>query len=226
MDGMDEVNGAGRAEGPGAWAIAAALLAIAIGCDHVGMPAGGGAAPDSDSDSDADADTDADSDTDADAALQPGFEDALTHWDGCADVHVYGWGEYGEGQIELVFEIQGKVLLLYEAGGGGVGLGFALASASGGATLVVRLGLHLPDDDCTDIAADDTVIWRSYAPVAGIAFLDLVTTADEWSEWDLPALADLELIDVMLAPVEDDAGDPVTLPYLFVENIGVGWFPG
>ncbi|MCK9462132.1 MAG: hypothetical protein M0R80_21105 [Proteobacteria bacterium] len=219
MDGMDGVDGAGRL---GTWAAVAGFLAAAAGCYEVASSSDAGAP---DADSDTDTDSDADSDTDQ-VQLSPGFEDNLTSWGGCGDVFLYGWGEHGDGQVELVFEIQGKVLSLYEAGGGGVGLGFALASSSGGATLVVRLGLHLPDDDCTDIAADDTVIWRSYAPVGGIAFLDLVTTADEWSEWNLPALATLELVGVALAPVEDDAGDPVTLPYLFVENISVGWFPG
>jgi len=212
MDGMVR----GR-KGAGALVGLAALL---VGCSHVGPLA----ATDGGSDSDSDSDSESDSDY---VVLEPGFEDALTSWNGCVDVFIYGWGSYGTEEaeeVELVFHSEGHALEMYESEMDSFSQTFPFPDAAG--VLEVRLGLDMAGDECTDIGPGDGVVWRTYAPVEGWAVLELVATSDDWSEWDLPADANFGLSDVVLEPSDGLPGDPVALPYLLLEDVSVGWFPG
>ena len=218
MDGMDGVDGMDRMDGERIRGFGVLLLAFAAalaGCyrvEHLSLDGGGG-------------DSDTDSDTDF-AVLSPGFEEDLDDWDGCGDAFLYGYGAYGAEEVELVFSHEGHALSLYAGDGYQSGEFFDLPDDE--VALEVRLGIDMAGDECTDIAPGDGVVWRTYAPVSGEASFWVTTTSEEWSgsEWDIPALADLELIDVVFAPSDGGPGDPVLLDYLFVEEVSVGWFPG
>jgi hypothetical protein len=237
VGGVDKVDGVDRIGRLVVPILAAAALA---GCWHVGASPSGSGAPDAgdadtDADSDSDPDSDSDSHSDSDSQsdsqsdwveLLPGFEESLATCDGCSDVLVCCMGMYGDGDIELVFYFEGLAMDMFLAGWPDIDRERTLPDAE--VTLEVRQGLILSNDECVDDVepGEEPVVWRTYAATSGQAYIRLHALSEEWSEWDLPAEAYLELNDVVFAPSDGGPGDPVLLPHFVVEGVSVGWFPG
>jgi len=206
---MDRVDGVDRErKGAGALLVLAALVA----CSHVGPLSSENGAPDG-------GDTGADT-----AVLSPGFEDSLVSCDGCGDTFIYCWGPYGDGEVDLRFSVDGPALAMYESGESGIVTQYTIPEDD--ATVEILLGLDMSDDECTDIAPGDGIVWRAYAAASGTVTLWLTATSVDWSEWDVPAIAALQLEWVVFSPSDGGPGAPVTLPVFFREYISVGWFPG
>jgi len=199
--------------------------ALAAGCwTQQETPGGADADADTDTDNDTDTDTDTDSDSDGDL-LGPDFVDALDTVGGCGDVYIYACGDYREGEVALFFTAQGYILGMYEDELDSLDQYFAFPSSE--AALSVAVGTHLCDAECVDIPAPTPpVVWATFAPTSGSAYLYLEPMSDTWDEWYTPAKARLTLEETTFVPVEDDGGDPVHVEDLVLDGIDVGWLPG
>jgi len=158
-----------------------------------------------------------DTDTPDRLRIEAGFESVLAHQGGCADVVLYRWAP--DDTLALFFRTQGAVQAAHAAGVPTT-TGWTLPDPA--VELLVQAGEHVSHVTCDDILEFEVVVERSWTAVAGTASLTITPTG-EATEWEMPALGELVLGDVVLEP--DDGGDPVPLPSLTISS-GVGWFPG
>ena len=161
--------------------------------------------PDGSADSDTDTDTDGDTESDLECGpLAPGFEESFGgYWAGCGDIEIMTTGFNGDCSAGLLFvDFDAPVFQMYYNGLDSLERVYEFDGPTS-AALTVALGFDLFAGACGEETEIVPEVLRTYNATSGTAVLNLTATSDECSEVSCPALADLELTDVVFI-AEDD----------------------